>query len=190
MWLILYFRGWCCTSFLSRWPFLPTSHPRVLHGALRIVFRSGSRSPGPPNGSSWPLAQCLVTKWLLVTSQDDWEVSICSPGRGAHQSTVPEPAAPDDGPLSHRLGLASGMGTGSRLVLCARLQMEKQRRGPGGLLESTSLVSPFGKRVLEHLFSSLCPPRAQACSRRAFLPFHSPRPTEGKVSPRNTGTGL
>lgn len=53
-----------------------------------------------------------------MTSQAGWEVSACSLGRGAHQITLPEPAAQTRALYSHRLGLRldvlPDLGTGSR----------------------------------------------------------------------------
>lgn len=46
-----------------------TSPPRVLSVGLWIIFTLGSRSCGAPNGSSWPLDQCLVTKKMAPGHQ-------------------------------------------------------------------------------------------------------------------------
>lgn len=41
----------------------------VISVGLCIIFILGSWSCGAPNGSSWPLAQCLVTKKMAAGHQ-------------------------------------------------------------------------------------------------------------------------
>lgn len=151
----------------------------------------GSWSPGAPHGSSWPLAQLLVTKKMAPGDQPSWlgGVSLftrawCPPDNPARA------CCPDKGPLLPQAWAQTrrtsgtvdwGLALGSN-PLPVYLLMEKQQCRPDRLLlESMSLVSPFRKSHWP-LFSFLWPSLSTGLleKRCSFLPFHSLRPTEIK----------